>query len=297
MLELFKASKKAGLIRKFIAPPPCPKATIKHLSSHGKLLIRDPKEVREKVTEIAKMGHDHLQILTDFDMTLTKAGHIDGRSADSSFKALQDSVFIPQHAKMQNRKLYDHYHPIEMDPNISQEEKGKQMQDWWEGTMTIFSSIGLQRADYARVVLESRLLFRHGVNDLLSLASKLRLPLFIVSGGLAEIIQASFYAIMHNGETEEEIFEYWHQHVQVLSNQFEFVEDRGVGYQTPLIHILNKRAFIYDENAKRSFRKNTIVMGDIIEDVKMVNHEKHDIVLKIGFFNNTAKEAHLLEDF
>jgi len=33
-------------------------------------------------------------------------------------------------------------------------------------------------------------------------------------------------------------------------------------------------------------KKNVIVMGDILEDVKMVKEEIHDNVLKIGFLNN-----------
>ena len=53
------------------------------------------------------------------------------------------------------------------------------------------------------MVLNSRLILRHGIAEFLKLASRLDLPLLVVSGGISEIIEANFYAILHNGETGE----------------------------------------------------------------------------------------------
>jgi 2-hydroxy-3-keto-5-methylthiopentenyl-1-phosphate phosphatase len=55
------------------------------------------------------------------------------------------------------------------------------------------------------------------------------LPFFIVSGGISEIIEACFYAIMHNGEIESEevMHEYWNNKVKVLSNKFIYEDDKG----------------------------------------------------------------------
>ena len=74
---------------------------------------------------------------------------------------------------------------------------------WWEGNMKIFAALHLQKEDYGKVVLNSRLLFRHGLIEFLSLSHKLNRPLYIVSGGMSEIIEACFYEIMHNGEIGE----------------------------------------------------------------------------------------------
>ena len=86
-----------------------------------------------------------------------------------------------------------------MDPD----EKSKHMIDWWEGNFNYFIQMGLKLEDHGNVVLNSRLLFRHGITDFLKLSSRLDLPMFIVSGGISEIIEANFYAILHNGETGE----------------------------------------------------------------------------------------------
>ncbi len=85
------------------------------------------------------------------------------------------------------------------------------MVDWWEGTMKLFANMRLKKEDYGMIVLESRILFRYGIAELLGLSHQLKLPFYIVSGGMAEIIEASFYAILHNGEiaNEEIIRDFW----------------------------------------------------------------------------------------
>lgn len=67
--------------------------------------------------------------------------------------------------------------------------------------------------------------------------------MYIVSGGIYEIIEASFYAMLHNGETgdqEHHLKEYWENHVSVLSNKFIYHDNIGIDYTKPLLHILNK---------------------------------------------------------
>lgn len=106
------------------------------------------------------------------------------------------------------------------------EEKERHMVDWWEGNMKIFSKMNLKREDFGKVVLNSRLLFRHGIVELMKLSSKLDIPMYVVSGGISEIIEASFYSILYNGETsqsydqEVDILNYWEKQIKVLSNRF-----------------------------------------------------------------------------
>ena len=152
-------------------------------------------------------------------------------------------------------------------------------------------------------MLASRLLFRYGITELMGLSHQLKLPFYIVSGGISEIIEASFYAILHNGETghkEQVLREFWDSHVRILSNNFLYKDGIGVSYSKPLVHILNKQKFIYDlaeAEMRKAYRKNVVIMGDILEDVKMVRESEHDVVLKIGFLNDMQKQGHMLEDF
>jgi 2-hydroxy-3-keto-5-methylthiopentenyl-1-phosphate phosphatase len=50
------------------------------------------------------------------------------------------------------------------------------------------------------MVLESKLLFRHGIKEILENTVNLGIPFYIVSAGIAEIIEAHFCTIMENGD-------------------------------------------------------------------------------------------------
>lgn len=84
------------------------------------------------------MGCENFQIMTDFDQTLTKFFYLDNRKADSSFKAIQDSGFMPEEVKTVTRRLFDKYHPMEIDLTLPFDEKERHMQDWWHGNMKLF---------------------------------------------------------------------------------------------------------------------------------------------------------------
>jgi len=56
--------------------------------------VRDPVSLRAKLNALKSSGVSNLQILSDFDMTITKEILGDGRKADSIFKAIQDSRFM-----------------------------------------------------------------------------------------------------------------------------------------------------------------------------------------------------------
>lgn len=72
----------------------------------------------------------------------------------------------------------------------------------------------------------------------------------------------------------------------VFSNEFHYHNDKTISFAKPVIHSLNKKEFIYNENTIKKFRKNVIIMGDLIEDISMACPNNHDNILKIGFLNN-----------
>ena len=53
---------------------------------------------------------------------------------------------------------------------MTPDEKEPHMLAWWEGNMKLFANMRLRKEDYGMMVLESRLLFRHGIAELLSLS-------------------------------------------------------------------------------------------------------------------------------
>jgi hypothetical protein len=69
---------------------------------------------------------------------------------------------------------------------------------------------------------------------------------------------------------------------------------------------MNKKAIVYDHyfaddwsrgvlSKQRQLRDNVILLGDLIEDAGMVDPEKHDTIVKVGFLNEPDDEK--LEGF
>ena len=127
----------------------------------------------------------------------------------------------------------------------------------------------LTKEDYFNLVLESRLLFRYGISELMEISEKLKLPFFIVSGGISEIIEAHFITVMNNGEIDNDNAKSCWDSAKIFSNAFHY-HDEGftIDFKRPIIHVLNKQQFIYETNT--DFKRNVIVMGDILEDIAMV---------------------------
>lgn len=93
------------------------------------MLIKDKMKLDHKLACIQRDGPENFEILTDFDYTLTKAfmpGETPSK-ADSSFRALNESVYIPEEARMINKQLYQRFRPVEKNSAIPETEKSNLM--------------------------------------------------------------------------------------------------------------------------------------------------------------------------
>lgn len=74
------------------------------------------------------------------------------------------------------------------------------MQEWWEKSMSLISNLKMTQSDYAKIVLSSKILFRDGIYELMKTTAKNDIPLYIVSGGILEVIEASFASLLLCGD-------------------------------------------------------------------------------------------------
>ena len=58
---------------------------------------------------------------------------------------------------------------------------------------------------------------------------------------------------------------------------------------------MNKKEHIYHEG--RDIRKNVFVMGDILQDIRMIDESRHENVVKVGFLNDRERDGHLMEEY
>ena len=73
--------------------------------------------LRRKLQAIRQGGLGNLQVIVDFDNTLTKPSSL------SSWSIVEQSGYFSQSFNDKTLELFRHYHPIEADPLLSEADK------------------------------------------------------------------------------------------------------------------------------------------------------------------------------
>lgn len=239
--------------------------------------IRNETELLEKLNKLIKDGPDNLQIVTDFDFTLTRHQLDDGTTVRTSFGMFGACPSVPQGYKDEDKRLSDRYKPIECDEKLPLAEKTKHMVDWYIAGNNLLKGLKFPRNELVAVGKSMIDSFRIGVRELIELSEKKQVPVLVFSAGLGECVVSAL-------EGSNLI----RSNVKVVSNFLNIDADDVVrGIKGDIIHTLNKNETAikhteyYDMVKQRS---NVLLMGDNIGDAKMADGMEHcDVVIKIGF--------------
>ncbi|KAG7265288.1 hypothetical protein CRUP_005266 [Coryphaenoides rupestris] len=147
-------------------------------------------------------------------------------------------------------KLQNKYYPIEIDPQLTMEEKYPFMVEWYFKSHTLLVEQRLEKDKLPDVVRESD--------------AALSVPVFIFSAGLGDVLeeiikQAGVYL----------------PNVKVVSNFMDF-DDNGIlkGFKGELIHVYNKHdGALRNTEYFKQFKDNCniILMGDSLGDLNMAD--------------------------
>lgn len=96
--------------------------------------IRDIKVVEEKLNDLVDFGTQRLQVVSDFDFTITRQHYPDGSQVLASFGIFDKCKSLPSWFREETDKLHKKYRPIEIDPHLPIDEKTKYMIEWWNKT-------------------------------------------------------------------------------------------------------------------------------------------------------------------
>ena len=137
------------------------------------------------------------------------------------------------------------------------------MIEWVTKAHALLVQIGISKVAVkdavASSLLSGNIQLRTGVVDFVEKMSSLQIPVLIFSAGVADVIEEVLRV-----ETGRELPSSFH----VVSNRMMFNEDDSlVGFQSPLLHVFNKKAtsiqntsFFSSNNL--SERKNVILIGN-----------------------------------
>lgn len=246
------------------------------------VIISNKKRFEEMKNNIKEDGASKLHIVADFDKTLTSC-FVDGKKIVSLISILRDEHYLTPDYSEKAQALYDKYHPLETDPNLSLEEKRRLMHEWWVTHYDLLIKSGLSKSDLEKVA-QSKVAFRPGVMELFDISHKHDIPLIILSAAGVGTDAILLYL---------KRFDIHYENIHVVSNKFIWDSDGKMkGIEEPIIHNFNKD---YTSVKKLSFysqienRKNVILLGDSVSDGQMLNGFDYENLIKIGFLNENEK--------
>ncbi|XP_064100294.1 cytosolic 5'-nucleotidase 3-like isoform X3 [Macrobrachium nipponense] len=247
------------------------------------ICIKDPGRVEELISTIMSDGFTKLQVIADYDMTITRS-HMNGKRAESSFGIMDNSSLMPAFYREEANALLAKYYPIEIDPHMTEEEKIPYMIEWYGQIHKLIVKCKVSQGSLAEMVAASNAMLRDGTEDLCKKLHSVCVPVLVFSAGMGDILEQVLRQ-----------FNVYTENVKVVSNFFEYnAEGVMIGFKGDLIHMFNKNEnAIHSSNYfdKLKGRSNVILMGDSMGDIKMaVGVPQPNNVLKIGFLNDKIEE-------
>ncbi|VUZ40809.1 unnamed protein product [Hymenolepis diminuta] len=253
--------------------------------------IKYPDRVRRKLSRMIHHGHENLQIISDFDWTLSRAVTKEGELNATCHGIFERDPEITNEARTKLRMLKQTYGSVEFDKNIPNSFKIPYMLEWWDISHRVIVSCDIHKSTLRSTVYNSNLQLRDRVPEFMAELHKHKIPVVVFSAGLGNVIELVL---------EKEGLLY--NNVKVASNFMNFNEEGLlVSFQSSVIHTFNKAfgSLALSEEDRKLFAKKRCVMllGDSLYDQHMadglvednshedVSDEESSVVLKIGFLN------------
>ncbi len=242
---------------------------------------------------IAKMAADKalkLHVLADFDKTLSEVAYIDGKPAGSVIGLLRAGGYLTPEYAAESYELFEKYHPLEHNQDIPLPERVLKMEEWWIKHSELLIRSKLNKRDMDSAMNAGHLKLREGVVEAFKLLYQHNVPIVIMSGGPAYMIQKQL-----------ELCGILSDNVHIVANYYEYDADGYmINYKKPIIHSQNKYEIILREFpffAELKERTNVILLGDQIDDLGMITGFDYQNLLTIAFANKKEREEKFAPKF
>lgn len=115
-----------------------------------KIYFADKEKFEKIKMNFRKDWFSKIHFLADFDNTLTKA-FVDWKRTPSLLSILREKYNILwKNFAIEDTKLFEKFHPIEINPNLSNIVKNKEMNNWWESSFKLLIKYKLTKKIYKR---------------------------------------------------------------------------------------------------------------------------------------------------
>ena len=231
-----------------------------------------------------RSGWDRVMVLADFDRTLTTAS-----CGTSCHGVVESCTQLSASYRSKTKALFDKYFPLETSATLSREEKIPIMTEWYQQAHTLLLAEPFTPQLLESAARTSKAALRPGCDELFAMTRQHAAPLVVCSAGLGNVVQALLVHLLPESESASLAS------LPVVSNWLRF-DDRGVvsGFSEPLLHMFNKDGqFIRTQLGAQRWEKLAngrsvcLLLGDGLGDATMADGLGIDVVLKIGFLNET----------
>ena len=253
-------------------------------------LVYDTQKLEDKIQKMAEGGANKLHILADFDRTLSGFSYVGDQMVGSIIGLLRAGSYLTPEYSAQSYTLFEKYHPMEYNQSIPRTERIVLMEEWWRKHSELLIRSKLNKRDMDNAMIAGHLKLRDGVIEAFQLLHKYNVPVIIMSGGPAYMIQKQLElsGIMTNN-------------VHIVANYYEYDSDGYmINYKQPVVHSQNKYEIILHEFPffeKLKERTNVILLGDQIDDLGMIEGFDYENLLTIVFANKKENEKIFAQKF
>jgi len=258
---------------------------IKTLLTNPSIVVGNMEQVVSKITSFRNDSPAHtLQVVADFDFTLTRRYTDTHEQVQSSFGALELYPKLSDNFRAQLDAMRDHFGPIDADPTIGKGEKLELVKTWSNSAVQLYVKEKITEQIVKDAVAVSTLQFRDGIKQFVDTLSDAGIPLLILSAGLGTTIDL----LLEKHNIKRTL-------LTILSNWLLYDDDKVVaGITQPLITTATKSIThtlhpAYFQTVQH--RSNLLLLGDRVEDESVkecFTHVKN--VLTVGFLNENVDD-------
>lgn len=246
------------------------------------VIIPNKQELDRKIEVMKNEGVNSLQVISDFDRTLTNA-FFNGEKISGILSHLDHGNYLKGYAE-KAQAIFNKYHPIEISSDIKYEEKRKIMLKWWIEVYELLIKCGLNETVIKQAVKDikedGKVRLREGCKSFLENLQRSNIPIIIMSAtGIGNMVTEFLRENKIN-----------YPNIHFIGNTLEFnKENKFLGIKDDkIIHILNKHEAeiknlpVYGEIINR---RNVILIGDSLGDLGMAQGINPKNIIKMGFYN------------
>jgi len=227
---------------------------------------------KEKLKSFKNLEYSDFFVITDFDHTIT--------TPESETSVGLIPHFIGGKLLEKRTKIFEHYRPLELDYTINYEDKKKLMREWAQKSFELLKEY-ITEDNVKQAVKNANIFFRDGVKEFLINMHNKNVPVIVMSSGVGNVVREFL-------EKENCLF----SNMTIVSNFFDFKEEKTKIDLNNIMATSNKEYLRIPEKFRKeiSMKSKSLLFGDLIEDIKMMDKEKLKHTLTFGFLDIQIEE-------